>query len=373
MKLRTLLFLALSLLPGGAMMAQTNKPVITWKGRMHMDAVGYVDSPDMLNHTMDIPDLRLGAEVDYENWMLKVDVGYARNKVSLKDAFLQYAQNGHFFRAGHQYVYTGMEQPNGSNNMLFNSMSNTSQFFDSNRRLGVSYTRSAEKYYLTAGVYVGDDINVGTDKQGYSGALRVVWRPVIEEYRMFHVGVSGLYKVPDKVKGKDYKNLTLTSRGVVRAKSPYWHELPIDGAKKQILFVGELFATYNKWMVQGEYNWSRVNRIGARAYRGQGGFVEAGYLLRGEHYGYDRDEAFSTLPADNGSILLVARYNNTKANDHKAGLMAGDEQDFSIGLDYFYNKYISTRLGYSYVKLDEYSAIGKCDVHVIQARLQVKF
>ena len=350
--------------------------LLNWKlsGRFHFDGVGYINSPDTLSHQLDVVDIRLGGKINMGDWYLNLDVSYSNNKVSIKDAFLQYSKHNNYFRAGHQYVFTGIDQPNSSNDMLLNATANIGSLMDNGRRLGLTYTRAVPHYYVTAGFFVGDDIHVrSTVRQGYSTVLRALWRPFNDEFCLFHIGVSGLFKVPNELKGTDYKNITFSNRGAVRTKSPDLHFLSINDAKKQIQCVAEFYGFKNKWMGIGEYYWTRVNRMNATAYRAHGGYVEGGYVLRGEHFGYDQVDAFPTLPTDRGSILLVARYNQSNMNDENAGLFAGNQKDFSIGLDYFYNKHISTRLNYSYVKLDEHSTIGEEKLHIIQCRLQFRF
>ena len=349
---------------------------LSWRlaGRLHFDGVGYISSPDTLSHQLDLIDVRLGGKISMGDWYVNIDVSYANNKVSIKDAFIQYAKNDNYFRAGHQYVFTGIDQPNSSNDMLLNATSNIGSLLDNGRRLGFTYTRAVTKYYLTAGLFVGDDIHVrSTTKQGYSTVLRSVLRPVNEEFKLFHLGVSGLYKVPNELKGTDYKNITFSNRGAVRSKGPELHYLAINNAKKQVMCVGEFYGYNEKWMVLGEYYWTRVNRREGTAYKAHGGYIQGGYLLKGDHFGYDQVDAFPMMPTDNGSLLLVARYNQSNMNDKKSGLYAGNQKDFSIGLDYFYNKHLSTRLNYTFVKLDEHSTVGKEDLHVIQCRLQFKF
>ncbi len=353
---------------------QTEK--LSWRlsGRFHLDGVGYVNAPDTLNHQLDIVDIRLGGKVTMGDWYMNLDVSYSNEKLSIKDAFLQYSKHNNYFRAGHQYVFMGIDQPNSSNDMLFNSTANIGSLMDNGRRIGFTYTRAVPHYYVTAGFFMGDDIHVrSTVRQGYSTAARVLWRPVNEEFKLFHIGLSGLYKVPNKIKGSDVQLISFSSRGAVRSKGPYLHYLTIDDAKKQMQFVAEFFGYKDKWMALGEYYWTRVNRKNATAYKAHGGYVQAGYLLKGNHFGYDQTDAFPMLPTDNGSLLLVARYNQSMMNDNKSELYAGNQKDFSIGLDYFYNKHLSTRLNYSYVKLDEYSMIGKTDLHVIQCRIQFRF
>ena len=366
---------ALLLASSTCAMAQTEQ--LNWRlsGRLQLDGVGYISSPDTMSHQMDLVDLRLGGKVTMGNWYLNIDICFSGDKVSVKDAFLQYAQNGNYFRGGHQYVYTGIEQANSSNEMLLNSISNIGALLDHGRKLGFTYTRTMPSYYLTAGAFMGDDIHVKSYiKQGYSTLLRTVWRPLNEKEQLVHVGASGYYRVPNEQKGEGVKNVTFANRGVVRAKGPELHFLSINNVKNQMEVSGELLGFKDRWMFQSEYYWTRVNReASAEAYQAHGGYVQGGYLLKGRYYGYDQVDAFPMLPTEPGSLLLIARYNQSQMNHEKSALYAGNQKDVSLGLCYTYNKQFSARLNYSYVKLDEHSTIGKENLHAIQCRIQFRF
>ena len=358
-----------------SVLAQSDK--LSWRlsGRMQFDGVGYISSPDTLSHQLDMVDLRLGGKVTLGNWYLNVDVSFAGNKVSVKDAFLQYSQNSNYIRGGHQYVFTGIEQANSSNDQLLNNISNMGALLDHGRKLGFTYTRAMPHYYLTAGAFMGDDIHVKSEvKQGYSTLLRTVWRPVNQKGELIHVGASGYYRVPNELKGDQTKSVTFANRGAVRSKGPNLHYLSINDAKNQVEVSGEVLGFKDRWMFQSEYYWTRVNRdASAEAYQAHGGYVQGGYLLKGRYYGYDQVDAFPMLPTEPGSLLLIARYNQSEMNHDKSALYAGNQKDVSVGLCYTYNKHFSARLNYSYVKLDEHSTLGKDDIHVVQCRMQFRF
>ena len=63
---------------------------IDWKlsGRLFLDGGVYIHSPKELHAGAHIADVRLAAKVRiYSNWYTKIDVGFANNKITLKDAF----------------------------------------------------------------------------------------------------------------------------------------------------------------------------------------------------------------------------------------------------------------------------------------------
>ena len=73
------------------------KLVIKPTGRILMDA-GVMHSTDetldnQLNDGVAIPDVRMGVSATYGKWKAKVDVGYARQSLSLKDISLDYNFN----------------------------------------------------------------------------------------------------------------------------------------------------------------------------------------------------------------------------------------------------------------------------------------
>ena len=373
MKIKTLLA-CLLFIPGHTLYAQTEN--LSWKlaGRLHFDGVGYVNSPDTLSPQLDIVDARLGGKVTMGNWYLTIDFSFAGSKVTAKDIFVQYAKDGNYYRVGHQFGSFGFEQTNSSNDLLFNAAANVTNLFSPGRRLGFTYTRTKPSYYISAGAFLGDDINVKTSvKQGHNMTLRGAWKPINEETSLLHIGASGYYRVPDMDKASDSRELVISAKGVTRTKSVALQYLALDNVQNQIQVGSDCYFFKDKWMMQAEYMWMRVNRKHAEAYQGHGGYIQAGYLIRGSHFGYDEVDALPTMPTDNGSLLLIARYNNSRMNDFSSQLYAGNQQDFSLGLDYFYNKHLSTRLSYSYVKLDKHASMGEQDIHTILGRIQFKF
>ena len=76
--------------------AQEEEPKLVVKptGRILMDA-GLMHSTDKtlnekLNSGVAIPDVRIGVSATYGKWKAKIDVGYARQSLSLKDISLDY-------------------------------------------------------------------------------------------------------------------------------------------------------------------------------------------------------------------------------------------------------------------------------------------
>ena len=200
--MRRITILFLLILFAFSVFATPDSSPIDWKlsGRLFLDGGVYIHSPKELHAGTHIADVRLAAKVRiYSNWYTKIDVGFANNKITLKDAFTEYGKDGNYFRAGYMLGYYSIDQSTSTNDLIFNTASNVAETFYPDRRIGISYTRSLPSYYLSAGAFCGDGLSFSeTTKPGYNFSGRVVWRPVNSPGQLFHIGTGVLFKVPDE-------------------------------------------------------------------------------------------------------------------------------------------------------------------------------
>lgn len=345
-------------------------------GRLLVDGGTYINSPKALHSGVNVTDLRLGAKLRIQScWYTKIDVGFAGNKVSIKDAFTEYGKDGNYFRAGYMLGYYSIDQSNSTNQLLFNTGANVAETFYPGRRIGVSYTRDIPAYYLSAGAFWGDGLGFSeTTKQGYNLSGRVVWRPVNNPDNLLHIGTGAIFRVPNEDTDTHSRQISLSSKGVTCLSSPSTLDLTIEDARSQVQANGECLLYHNRWMLQTEYMLTTIRRSnGMPSFTAHGGYVTGGFLLKGSRYAYDSLDALPVMPQEPHSLLLVCRYNYTNLNDSHSNLMGGSQHDISIGINYYLNKYISSRLNYAHLWLDKYSALGKCTINILQLRLQVRF
>lgn len=370
---KIVLFVSLIIVSVNLIYAQKLK--VKLGGRLLLDGVVYADAPDTLDNKAGIVDLRLaGKAMLGDDWLCKIDVGFSGNKVAVKDAFLQYLKKGHCVRAGYMLGFFGIEQSKSSNDLVFNTGAGVEEVFQPGRRVGLSYISIRNKSYLSFGMFLGDGLTTDEHTEsGYNGVMRCVWRPVDSGNRMLHVGISGLYKVPDMDKNTGLRKVTLGGTGVSRLKSAKFQYLSLDHVRNQMEAGVECYSVENNWMFQGEYTALFINRHGMKQYKAQGGYFQVGWLAKGKNFAYDRTDALPLMPCDDNSLLLAVRYNILNLNASEIGLYGGMQQDVTVGLNYYLNGYISTRLNYSYVMLDQYALLGKARFHAIQARLQFRF
>lgn len=127
-------------------------------------------------------------------------------------------------------------------------------------------------------------------------------------------------------------------------------------------------------MVQGEYFLNRLNRTEREAYRPQGGYVQAGFLVRGRGFAYDDLYSIPGRPGSKQAIELTARFNYTNLNDGRAGIMGGRESDVSLGANFYLNEYLAVKLNGSYVLVGEHcNEFYKKNLFLGQLRVQYIF
>ncbi|MCL3854659.1 MULTISPECIES: porin [Parabacteroides] len=370
--------LLLAILYTFPLFASPDSSPVDWKlsGRLFLDGGVYIHSPKSLHAGAHISDVRLAAKVRiYSNWYTKIDIGFANNKVTMKDAFIEYGKDGNYFRAGYMLGYYSIDQSTSTNDLVFNTASNVAETFYPDRRIGLSYTRSLPSYYFSAGAFCGDGLSFSeTTKPGYNFSGRIVWRPLNSSGQLFHIGTGALFRVPDKDTEAKTQQIRLKSKGVTYIPSPRTLDMTVEDAENQIQSNVECLFFQHKWLLQTEFLYTNINRKDHKpSYSAHGGYIMGGFLLKGTKYAYDALDAIPVMPEEPHSILLACRYNYTNLNDLSSNTTGGSQHDLSIGINYYFNKYISSRLNYAHLWMDKYSALGKCGINMMQLRLQVRF
>ena len=202
--------------------AQDEEPKLVVKpsGRILMDA-GVMHSTDetlndQLNDGVAIPDVRMGVSATYGKWKAKVDVGYARQSLSLKDISLDYNfDKENLIRMGYFVHQYGLQSGTSSSFKISMEEPLANQAFFNSRLIGAMYVHAGDKFHATASVFAENDaMKMTTDKLGneaWGAMTRLVWRPLTERGKIFHIGISGAYESPryNKTAALSHKSYTL--------------------------------------------------------------------------------------------------------------------------------------------------------------------
>lgn len=341
-------------------------------GRLFVDGGVFAKSLHSVKARAGITDVRLTGKVTLPGeWYTKVDVGFAGNKVSLKDAFVQKTLDVHCFRAGYMWGMCSLDQSASSNDCIFMTGANAAEAFYLGRRVGVSYTWSEKKYYASAGAFAGDGIksnNEGTP--GYSGVLRGVYRPVNEGGEVLHFGAAALYRRPDLKEGLPDRRVRYTSDGVTKLSVPAVLDKEVDGVNHTLQWNVEAVYLSRRYFLQGEYLNMNVSRNGVETYRPWGAYVQGGFLIKGDSFKYDQWDALPLTPVREKSLLLSGRFNVTNLNHGE--VKGGCQQDMTVGLNYYFTKHLIFKLNASMVWAEDEA--GESDSFgVLQTRVQVRF
>lgn len=363
--------------------------VVAPAGRLHLDGAAYVSpNKEEFKDGLGITDVRLGVKAKYGKWQARLDIGYAYNKVGLKDIYLQYDFDEKNFVRGGSFIHNyGLQSAYGASakTTYEEPMSNTA--FNPSRHLGVMYVHNAPKYFAAFSAHVEPNSAIltpnQTNQQGYGVMTRLVYRPNTEPGNIFHVGISGGFLTPQDSGDEAHNVFSLNSNfptSVVKVKAV---GATINNAMNQWRFTPELLLSSGPLALEAQYFYNRVNmRHDLHNFTGMGGYAMLRGLLTGGNYSYSAADACVKAPGK-GACEMVLCYNYIKLTDKNAGIArignteiqgiyGGNANTISATLNYYINKYMLARLNYSYTHTFNGAPLNT-DLNVIQARIQIIF
>lgn len=380
---RTLMMLAIGFATIVAVQAEEElKLVAKPSGRILFDAayLNPQNQEDALKSGVGIPDVRVGVGFTIGQWKGKIDMGYAYGKVGLKDVFLQYNfDKKNFLRGGyfiHQYGYHSctsssfketMEEPQ-SNSALNND-----------RMIGLMYEHMDKNFLATVSAVVETDaMKQTTDVTGSEGIgamTRLLWHPHTERGNIFHVGISGgvegaRYSSDGE---KNHKQFTLSSNWPTRVAKVKAQQAEVTEAKAMYKFSPEVLFSKGRFAAVGQYFFNKITRRNdLSAFNASGAYVNFRTLLKGNGYTYTMNDGGIDTP-DPGFMELVFQYNYTSLSDYRAGIYGGYLSDWTIGYDYYINKYMIWRVRGSWTRVTNRAGYQNNELWALETRLQVKF
>ncbi len=384
---RIILFATCSLMVcAGAFAQQKEEPKLVVKpsGRILMDA-GAMHSTDktvdaLLNDGAAIPDARIGFSATYDKWKVKVDVGFARQSLSLKDINLDYKiNNDELLRLGYFVHQFGLQSATSSSFKISMEEPLANQAFFNNRLIGAMYVHTDDKFHATASLFAENDaMKMTTDKLGneaWGAMTRLVWHPQMERGKIFHFGVSGAYESPryNKNAANSHSSYTLRAPFPTRIANVSAQEATITDAKSLWKFSPELTAAFGNLGIESQYYYVAIKRDNALPnYKAWGAYGNVRYLLKGQGYTYTKNDAGIATP-DPGAMELVAAYNYSTLTDKNANIFGGKVNDWSLTFNYYINKYMIWRVRASITRATENMAFADNTVSMFETRLQIKF
>ena len=382
-----------------------------------------------------ISDARIRTSLTYQNWYFYADFGFGGGKFSQKNIFLQYAQEDskggrHAIKGGYYNDAAGsMARYTSLGSYHFISRAGATNALGEGRELGITYKYTNDHFLAYQGVFTENQYN--KIEAGYNGLVfsgRYLYRPIIDENQTLAIGgnvrfqhVGGGVTEDNVLKktvklGQSMETFVDEDEQFVSCELP-WAENVFD-AGAEVLYHNQ------KMFVRGEYLYKHVTKkrdsktlfdasnnnidtwgtldawIAANPLRSNnfhGGYIEAGYMIFGNPYSYDKNEG--VLRGLSGrSLEIVGRFNYTGLNDivkgeyfsvarnqyYPDGYMAdwpykstsvggGAVRSYTLGLNYSFNKFAQVMVDYTYHHLTKDFLPYDKNFHEVQARLQFVF
>jgi len=316
----------------------------------------------------------------HKNWYGEIDLDFAGAVTEMKDMYIKYTTDAGDLniKAGHYKEGFSMETTTTSRYVTFMERSLASKFSPS-RHLGFQVNYMKDKYLLIGGVHFNaqgeyEEVEFGQDAnkdngmdEGYSLTGRAVFRPIIDDEKFVHIGGGASYRTPKThlEVPNSYRMSTRSISSINRKK--YLDTDDITKVDNNLLWNVELAGAYKNIMFQSEYINSDVNRTDdLEAINLNGFYAQAGYLLSGGKYNYNKNEGeFTqvTRGGDKGELEVAFRYDYIDLNDEVAEIFGGGAEAYTLGLNYYFNSNVKFMLNYSYLNHDRY-ANGKGKLYV---------
>lgn len=349
-------------------------------GRILLDGAVYGPDGDGFTDGVQIPDLRAGVAVDYGRWSAMIDVGFGYFKLSLKDIYIQYRfDKDNAIRAGYFFHQFGLQTSTGGANKCDIVTPVSDSYWGSmSRNLGVMYTLSKPRFFMGASLLLGNSNNItddGITRVGVGGLGRFVWRPLAETGRIAQVGVSAWYQSPTHKRNAEGVSqpgsFTLSSNFPTQVVREKMIGATITNAGNQFKMTPELLLSLGRFALESQYYYMNVNRIGMPHYQAQGCYAWLRCLLLGQReYTYSSGVAGIANPGPK-TLEVVAGYDYVNAGYRD--IRGGISNDWSLTLNYYFNRYVTARLGYRYSYVRDSSVCPDRHVNILQMRLQFKF
>lgn len=337
-------------------------------GRLMVDAA-YVDEDiTAQNSGFEMRRLRLFAKGSlYQDWGYKIQMDYAENSLSVKDAYLKYKPLG--LTVGQFKQAFSLEELTSSKYITFMERSLPNSFA-TGRRIGIGYSKGSSNHSFSASIY-GDESGGSEDgDEGYGIGARATFAPIALNKYTVHIGVSLAQEDPvddsNDVRFRARPEVHVTNTRLVDTGS-------ISNVDKINKYGVELAGVWGPLSVQAEHISTNVEReSGFSDYDLTGSYIFTSYFLTGESRPYMvKDGEFGRVKpnAKIGAWEVALRYSTLDLND--GALQGGKEDNLTLGLNWYLNPHVRIMANYINVK-SEKGAVND-DLNIYAMRTQIDF
>jgi len=315
-------------------------------GRIQADYVYYdKDNIDMGSGT-EFRRARLFAEGNVaDDWKYKAQYDFAGNETELKDVYVKYT--GWDFGdivLGQFKQQQGLEVLTSSKYITFIERAMISEFVP-DRRMGVGLDGDRDAWHYAVSVFGDQEGSDDSNTEGVGVDGRLTWGPKFGDSQL-HFGASYSWQQPG---GDD--TWRVRSRPETHKTSTRLVDTGDLAEVDDINTVGlETAWVMGPWSVQGEWMQQSVNRkeSGLPEPDLSGWYLYGSWFITGQTRSYKHGE-FSRTKASNAWEVAV-RYSTMDLDDD--GVQGGEEENWTIGVNYYVNPYLRFMLNYVHADAD---------------------
>lgn len=349
---------ALTLLAGGIATAMPAfaSPEMNLRGRIHMDAGFYDEDKVPMGNGVTNRRARMGISGKImDDWSYQIEYDFAENGSSANDVKLMYSVGGGRASIGQFKVPMGLNELTSSNSISFIERASSSNIIADSRRIGIGYDRFDGNFGFQSMIYsraIGNSSGSGNDDPiGIGG--RLVFNPINNDGQRVHLGISAAFE--DR---GDVASASFSDRPEARPDGARLINTGTIGDVKSTFKTGvELAFQSGPFSAEAEYLRADVKRDIGNEPTFNGYHVQASYVLTGESRGYRNGVFRSVSPQGaRGAWEVAARYSVADLND--GGFMGGEQENFTLGLNYYANNNIRFMINYIAVDVKDSGAVA---------------
>ncbi len=339
---------------------------LKFAGRTNVDFATYLSDADNYDddhkkHGIVINDTRLGVQASFcEKWSAKVEICYTNKAISFRDLWMGFdISKKHGFKIGNMFMPFG-GKPLG---LAYKFVEDAPADYAicSGRKIGFAYNYVSDFMNASVGVYSDGDVDSKATNNGFDAAGKIIIRPWFneEEGHLLHLGVAPIYTHPKS--DLSYKGIMPTTIETNNLISRTYED-----AKNYLRLEVEAIFMLKKLYAEAHYLNVQVLNETLDNEKVHATYVQAGWMILGEKQNYNKTTGLAAA-ASPKSLEVLARYDHLNLHE------GGQQNDVTVGINYFFNKYINVKANYIFAANKDKNGDNKLNHNLMQLRMQFSF
>lgn len=283
----------------------------------------------------------------------RMEADFAGEQVVLKDAFLQYQGASPLtVTVGNFKPFFSMENLTGLPRVTFMERALPNVFAIS-ESIGLGVATNGDNWSVGAGAF-GETPGTSLEShEGYGGAARATYAPLLDKDRLIHLGISGYHKHLGADAGRNFR---IRQRPESRIFSTRLVDTGTIDADSTAALGLEFAAIWGPFSLQGEYMRNRVDYTAQPAATFDGAYGFASWFVTGESRAYNATNGTIARLRPNrslgdggwGALELALRVSAIDLIDGAA--QGGSADNVTLGINWYLTEY--SRLMMNWVRFD---------------------